>query len=384
MKRLKVRGFGLALALVISLGLVQPSFAVEVMRGGNYEDFAKDAPIATIHVDLSSATGIRLEQDTQPNTASPNQFFIDSEDSVQLTNVEIKYGFSKLNEFTLIYENAATTSTGEKKDVEIVFSNVELAGREKNKTYTDDIRLVNVVSANNSLSIRPQSKSTKRFGVRGEMKVRIGKAGDFTSDNTFFFSLYGINNARTGIAAYTELYLAGENNNYTEAVEQVSGIFNESNVYVPDNFKPSMPTGPNLHFLAVGGSDDTYETGYALTGEASGYAFKFWSNAGNTGFVTGLNLRILPSLLTHTSTSASGEGGKIELWTSGLVDDATATRLDGGTVSMPRLYTVPNGKTVTYKMTPDVGYEIDSLAVNGETVVPVEVKDGDGNILYYT
>lgn len=361
-----------------------------VMRGGTVEDFAKNAPISTINIDLASATDIELDQNPNHNPSSPEDFFIDDGGYVQLPGVKMKYGFSRLHDFTIIYKNAATISTGEKKDVEIIFKEIELAGKEGNGTYDDNVRLVKVDSDDGDKvvpSIRPQTEARKHFGMRGIMKVRIGKAGDFSSNDTFLFTLYGINNVRSGYNFET-LFSAANNYNYSESVEQLAGISSESDVYVPEDFIPTEIEGhveyEDIRFLAAGGNDQSYETGYAVTAEASGYETYVWSSAGAQGFgQDGMNMRIFPVKISHTSKSASSEGGKIELWTDGQVD-SLVTKLEGGTTDLPRIYVVPNHKEVTYKMTPDAGYEFDTLIVNGVEVDPVEVTDEEGNVLYYT
>lgn len=85
------------------------------------------------------------------------------------------------------------------------------------------------------------------------------------------------------------------------------------------------------------------------------------TSASYGGSNTGLMMCLLPGKITHTNTSSSGDGGKVELWTDGIVDSNDADQLDGGSASVKRTYDVPNGKTVTYKLTPNDGYDMDVL-----------------------
>lgn len=367
-----------------------------VLQSGDKETFAKYAPISTVTIDFSKTTKIELDQANPRPNGNPNGYYLDN-GYVKADGVKMKESFTSLSSFTLIYKNAATLSTGETKDVEVIFGSVQdsqVIGKTGNGSYTDNLTFVNAESiVHNGPAIAPLSGVKKHFGFRTNVKVRIGKNGDFLND-TFFFTTFDVNINRGGNSNFEKLVYAYANYNYSEAVEPSSGLNSESDIYIPDSYAESWDYGnsasPNptydVRFIGLNGnlpiSQKNYNSGFAAVGNSNGFVARYWSSSGTN--TSPIELYIMPDRITHTSKSASGDNGRIELWTSGKIDDDNATHLEGGTIAAPRMYDIPNAKEVTYKMTPDIGYELDVLMINGTEATAAEVLDADGNTLYYT
>lgn len=86
----------------------------------------------------------------------------------------------------------------------------------------------------------------------------------------------------------------------------------------------------------------------------------------------------------HKILSSSGEGGSIATTEDGNADGDLA---DGSAVLDAGMQVVPDGKDVTYTLTPDAGYAPDTLTVDGVAVDPADitaVTDEHGSVLYYT
>lgn len=124
----------------------------------------------------------------------------------------------------------------------------------------------------------------------------------------------------------------------------------------------------------------TYGTGFAVLANGSGLSATMWQSA--PGSTASTDFYLLPDKITHYIVSSSGAGGWIEVWDSGVIDSGTL--LQQTTDDVQRYFDAPNGKDVTYKMTPKPGYIIDKLYLDGAEVQATAVKDAGGRILYYT
>ena len=392
--------FVLVFSLLLSVNVFatvsgdNPDGVQGLVYDGTLDDFARRAPISTINIDLSKCTGMELDY-YQANSAAPNGFELDGNGNVIARDVLVKgSSWSYLNNFTLIYKNAAIMSTGETRDLEIVFNDASVIGRSSNGDYRDNITFAKINSSvNGGPAITPLSEVGKHFAFRSNVKFRIGKAGEMTGNDTFLITAYDINNNRESLGSFMDLTFAGSNYGYSESAEPSSGINAESDFYVPTTYYERIESGnsgsPNPTYgsrlVGLNGgtsiSQKNYNSGFATVGDASGFISRFWSSAGTN--ILPLEIYLMPGGISHTSKSASGDGGKIELWTSGKIDDTNATYLVGGTINAPRTYVVPNGKSATYKMVPEADYEIDKLMVNGAEATATPVIE-NGKIVYYT
>ena len=244
------------------------------------------------------------------------------------------------------------------------------------------------------ITIQPLSKFGIHFGLIVNITCQVV---DADNDDTFLLVSDEINTARTTYD-FQQIVYAESNNNYGEAINLVSGVDSESDVYLPGestlNTSPSDITGKNgyqVRFLATGAAMESLNH-VAAVASASGIQAKIWSNAGTNSVPLDLYyLDATKDVFTKEHTSSSGEGGKIELWTDGQShnSDSEARKLAGGTITKPYTYAVPYGKEVTYRMTPEEGYMIDKLYVNGDEVDLEEspfvstIRDSVGDVEYY-
>ena len=399
--------------------------AFDVKKSENTEEgiinFASDAPISTITIDKSKIEKNNLyytnngvlervnlrDGETQPIDQAPRSgtnisFGVDNNGNVIGYNIPIKNGYSSLGNFTLIYKDAAIMSDSSRNNLEVIFSELSTIGSSSFPSgYTATIQFANVgnLAAGKSLSFVPKSlmvDDSNLFAVRTEIKFRIGKNGDVENNyDSFFFTASDINTRNTQ-EAYNYIVNEYGNNNYSESLEPMYGVNSESNLYLPYSTNlvenGNTTNGGYGHRFFYRGFDNLdssnynagkYDYSLALVVRAGGFEGRV-----NNGFIT--RSWIAPSVtgdenkinffddeLTHTITSSSGRNGKIELSTSGKWNnDGTSddsTLLDGGSEGKSRIYSVPNGKTVTYKMTPNSEYILDKL----------ETTTGGNYITYY-
>lgn len=138
-----------------------------------------------------------------------------------------------------------------------------------------------------------------------------------------------------------------------------------------------------------------YSTGFAMDGSASnGGSFAFntsgsWRGGlGNGTLQTNPNnLRMRLGDLTHNIKSSTGLNGNIQTTkgTGHLTANEGGTLNDAGdftNILGVGTYAIPNGKNVVYTMTPDKGYDIDTLLVDDVVIVPVRVENADGSFFY--
>lgn len=138
-----------------------------------------------------------------------------------------------------------------------------------------------------------------------------------------------------------------------------------------------------------------YSTGFAMDGSAvNGGTFSFNTSGSWRGKLDGgdhksnpNNLRMRLGDLTHNIKSSTGLNGNIQT-TKGT---GLPTANEGGTLNDAGnltnilgvgTYAIPNGKNVVYTMTPDNGYDIDTLLVDDVVIVPVRVENADGSFFY--
>lgn len=132
----------------------------------------------------------------------------------------------------------------------------------------------------------------------------------------------------------------------------------------------------NLKFIGnalgepdVGGNDNSYNSGFVTLADAATGLRVTATGHGNAD--KSMNSKFFNSKqIWYRYTSGSGPHGRIETTSEGNwggnLDKGTV--LDGGTLSKPDTYVVAEGKTVTYTMTPDIGYKLSKLTVNGAEV----------------
>ena len=123
-------------------------------------------------------------------------------------------------------------------------------------------------------------------------------------------------------------------------------------------------------------ADYTYSSGFVtLADAAAGFKVTAVGHGGTGGSAMNTNT-FQSSTIWYRYISGSGKHGKIEITSEGNPGGnlSTGTVLDGGknpyasdasTDDKPNTYVVPEGKTVTYTMTPEVGYKAKKITIKG-------------------
>lgn len=303
--------------------------------------------------------------------------------------------FINPGEFSLTYPDAAVFPDGTRGDVTLNFTNIRLATKylavsanRSADTYSAKIQLFDASGGHPYPALTIVSgNASYRIGVRAKVGVTISNTNNTSNtQNTFIYTAYGFNVSReqgTQKTGFGELVYASANAYWSESISPPSG----SSV---GNEMRSVDFGNNggASYAGNGGTNsNSYGSGIALTTNPAQELHFVRSGSGLNSGTT--DSYFLTDGITHTTTSSSGDGGKIEIWTSGRIDSGTQLRDDEQKV---RTYDVPDGKVAEYKLTPKDGYIIDTLYVNksgtsatsGEKVVPTEaVLDGNGKPSYY-
>ncbi|MBR2707522.1 MAG: Ig-like domain-containing protein [Mogibacterium sp.] len=390
-----------------------------VIKNGDVSNFAKDAPITTITIDRSKIHKDNLvftepgKLDQLPNSGTSIVFTF-SDGYAYAEGVDVNADYKRLGNFTFVYKDAAIMRDGTRENLEVIFDEINVI-REKGKPEEYDNEKIRIAYAGDHsngkpLSLTPLSvkNSDKHFAIRSEIKFRAGKGGRISDEEeSFFFTASDINIKNSSSNIVNDY----GNQNYSESVEPLYGINSESDIYLPQSTNitdnPSgggwnRTSGGYEHRFMVNSkaavpSTDPYDFGLAIAVRAggrsddrknNGYITRAWASSGPDFQPS--EIHFMNYDLTHSFTSFSGDNGEIVLWTDGQIHDTDAEKnkfrkLDGGNVNTPYTYAVPHGKEVTYKMTPDPGYILDTLTVNGTRVYPTGIvyKADSSEIDYY-
>lgn len=364
-----------ACALCMCLG-AGTAFAASYEKVGNLTDFAKKLSIAEVTFNQSAFSTSTVPVVTGSFANSGTRVYYTGEVKA---NVETQ----AVGGFTYTYPNGATLPDGTTADVTVAYSDVVFRTGMKTSTFSGyPIMAESGVNPRGGI----YSNASGTWSFIADMKVTVTVVGA-DSSYTYVFPGHGINTDMTGnTGSYqklVELFHAREQFAYAGS----------STLYIPDiTFGPDVTATSGGGVLLQGAgrldsngnsTDNSYASGFALDG-TSGMSVSFTTLGGTAG---GMNEFIKLGDLTRTHTSSSGVGGTIKTTKGTGLDEANAggtlndgsTVLSGGTAAAPLTYSVPNYKTVTYTMTPNAGYTIDTLTVDGATATPTERTDTNGN-----
>ena len=387
--------------------------------------FASEADLASITIDPSKFTDdftvINVSGSTmvdpQNNTVGPKKTtdFHDGAQAVCYEGVDMSGGtMLDGGNFTVCYKDAAILSDGSRADLLIEFKNVQIAPKinswnsdaKKYESYTYPGAATTCVFKNRLRmpDIYGRNSVTHAGIIIGNVSIKVGhvkgEAVEPVNGSYFyFFTVWGINQERMTSS------MGG--NNFSQADNTTEGVLNsKSNLNYSERFQVSA--GPNLYengdnFKLYKKSDggviqyypyydgskkpdnNNYESGFAAYANASGgFNAKVWQNApGSKNTLT--ELFLMPDQITHTITSSSTSDGTISIKDSslsgGTYNSSTGYARDflwnpANAGTGPRIYDVPNGKDVTYIITPNSGFIIDKLFIDGSPVTPPAMQDG--------
>ena len=386
-----------------------------ISRSGDFTNFAKDADLATITIDQNKfrANNVIFEAGSAGQTWSNVKAKYNGSNGVVyydgVTMGKNNNYFINPGNFTITYKDAAIMSDGTRKNLVVSFANNNFSTIPGNEEYKDTPYIFAAASTDFTVNgvRRPipvlygKSSAGKHFGFRSNlMTIRVEDVG---SADTFLCTVEGINVNRratgNGWTSFQNLANGAANEYFSEQTV----VLSSGTIYIPTGAKMVIDE-ENRSFLALnrnenGGANannNSYETGFAnLANAQSGFRAKMWQSGPAKDRTDSF---ILTDNITYTIASSSGLNGTIVTGKSG-----NGSGLYGGSYDSaigypanflwdpanagkgPRMYDVPVGKPVTYTMTPNAGYIIDKLFINGaETTAYETVTDGSGNAEYYT
>jgi len=125
------------------------------------------------------------------------------------------------------------------------------------------------------------------------------------------------------------------------------------------------------------GNDETYSSGFVLIGDAStGLKITATGHGGTGG--AGMNTQLFSAKqIWYRYTSSTGPNGNIQTTSEGNHGGNLSDTSDKGVKSLilnPNTYVVPEGKTVTYTMTPNDHYQIAKLEVKNRNGAMQEIN----------
>lgn len=305
------------------------------------------------------------------------------------------------------YEEAIIDSKGTKYPLEFYFKNITIYPcdanyRDKAKIfYVIDMVDVPRISFGQPLGSGSGAGSTARTNAGMSLDLEINIIGG-DSDATYLVSFNDFtSNIKKGdeeeqkTSTGRSTSWAGCNTNYPEM-----NSFNESikvtssvDVYYADDrafdstymragwYVPGY-AGANIYNQIGAGSEVLFRN----EGPSATASFRTHIQSGESGEDT-RDINFLTFDKHHNITIKSGPNGKYAIWKDGIIDGDSNKLLYEGTDE--RTYDVPNGKEVTIKFTPEPGYLLRSLTVNGGLANAV-ARDENGNVTtaanaaYYT
>ena len=341
----KLLPVALSILFIVSVVVSMPfaaalnnTFATKAAQGREaYVDFAAAAPITTVRIDTEK---INRENAAISYRDNSKRFDINQEGYVYAENCTVKQGgYTGLGGFKLSFADAAVFPDGSRKPLEVSFAEVHTIGRTDVEQYTDKLYFAQITdNPAQPLDFTPLSLSAqKHVAIRSRVYFSVPQAG---AEDTFLFAASGINTSRLGNSNFEKIVDSGGHYNYSESMEPMSGIVEGSNIYYPADTQLAVMQGTTagslgVRFVGTSGSSENplyYKTGFAAASNAkTGFSSRIWSSCGTN--LEPLRINLMTSGVGYELTTAAGENGSISI-------------------------------------TPDTGYELDTLTVNGTAVQP--------------
>ena len=348
------------------------SASTEVVIGGLPEDFAAPLPISEVGLDYAS-----LSENVVPTVTG--DFTI--HDTYQVSYDKGQTGHSTIaadGTITYRYEEAATLSDKSKADVVVTISDVvfTVGGQEGSELSGRMLVSQSGVRIRADVLDSTSGPYPWAYNVRMTYTVRIEGAG-----GAFVLPIQGLNQYRSG-GSWDNL-----KNIDPELVHEKLTIQDgvSEYIYVIEDWKTGYEKeGDILKFYGKsnGAGDQNYNSGLVIIGDASGISFDLHEvaavNTKGAGQPNTIYIRL--GGLSHMIDSSTGKGGTIQTTLGSNSKSANASGLlNDDSVLDPGHYSIPDGKNVTYTMTPDSGYTLKTVTVDGQTVTPEEHTNADGS-----
>lgn len=403
----------IALVLCMFSGLASTALAEEadyISYGEDCKSFAKDAAISTIYIDQD-----KINSDEARNSATCEVLINEDEDyagafvkdisaeggaitnivafDTSVYNLEKSRTYDFEGElFRFTFEGVAIAN-GRPADVVITYSDLHLV---VSRDITDgllELACGNVIRSGHE-------PNDCYYGFHLDMNIQVLQDGK-PIEGTFYFTIVDIDVKRGPNGPFGKnLIDAADNNNYSEQIYVHKGFVGK--LYLPDqdgvdDVEENDPKGykciitedeagvlfsPSVSDRANDANGSFYSGFLSVVNNVHGIDLTVWNSGGSnmqmkTFLLVGVDLDNQP--IWPRVTSSTGRGGNIQTTAAGnpngdLSDESNV--LDPGTV------TVPNGKAVTYKMTPRKGYRLEKVTVDGVDVEPEKVIAENGSVYY--
>ena len=333
------------------------TWAQNIIKGGNADTFMKNGPVATVR--WGSRQNLFLANADYTLSQSGNDWAVKtyhyqdhSENHVGvLYNKPLPNGTTTVNApFTLLFKKAAILNDGSYGDVEMKITKAVFVNwGDTAKAAT----LAGIKGCTFDLGWTSEDTSNGRHGVKYDVNVRVLKNGSPVNGTAWFLV------RDLDIRDHLGGSYSGE---YAESVQFLSGV--KSSFYIPSsNFLYILGDGSNLTFRATQEDDGTYDSGFAVLVNTAGFSYRWaasrpdWEgNLGTQFFTTGHNVR-----------ATSSVGGIIK-----TTDPTTSTTYSTTATTRTVSLDPPDGKNLTYTMTPNTGYYLGTVKVDGNTVNPTK------------
>lgn len=388
---MKVTIGGVVYEIVVTDSAPQEVTVDGIIQGGTEENFAAALPITRVYIDPTKLD--EIDRNGETIFSSEYDWFqeVDFRDNYAKVTRAAAYTGKDIpgNEttplggsFTYTYPGAAILSDGTTKDVQFTFSNIKIS-TQTNFSSSDKYEGNVSIAAGRTLFVACDKVDYNwYFGLEVEVNIKVLGLDENQDMN---FSMKGLNVLRNN-QNYNTIYNAGSYYSYSEQLEIISRPTNP--IYIPNkDIYETMVEEKDGHpwFVGRGGVNTSYTTGFVTTVNAKdGADFIFRAAAGynTSGGYQKLDNFIYPSGGYFLLTSSTTAGGNIQTTSNGNLD---GTLNDEGDVLKPGYYGVPRGKTMVYTMTPEEGYFLEYIEVDGYKVAPTSTeRDENGKIMYYT
>ncbi len=379
---------GVEYEIVVTDYAPQEANAKNVIQGGTVDSFGSALPITRVFIDTNKLdqidrTGRRIFQ------TYSDKF---QEESIgNKSNAVVYVGkdipgnstFPLNGSFSYTYPDAAILSDGSTADVQFTYSNIKISTWTTIDTTKTFNGRVSIASGRQIYIDCDSANYNWYFGLEVEVNVKVLGLSDRADMN---FSMYGLNVLREN-DNYNTIKNASLYYSYSEQLEFVSG--NTSKIYIPaeEYYETMVRVSSNQYtwFVGRGGQPDcntSYSTGFVTTVDAQKGVDFIFRGAGGYNVRNGqqpLENTIYPKGGYYLVESSTTGGGNIQTTTKGNLNG----KLVDGDILEPGHYGIPVGKTMVYTMTPEEGYFLDSIEVDGVSVTPTStVSDATGKVVY--